>query len=121
MTEKLTMDDLAQFTGTETWYRHPLVPQITFTEGVQFMAEKAGAYWLVDEIALGNRFLRKVKAEPFQVWKLKRDAEGNGAELLVEDGNDHVVYRKRIEYTDFPLPEMAVWFTDNVILLPTEY
>jgi hypothetical protein len=39
--------------------------------------------------------------------------------LLAEFGK--VVYQKAIEYTDFPLPEIALYFTDNTILLPSEY
>lgn len=117
----LAANDLTQFTGSETWYRHSLVPGVTYTEGVQFMAEKAGAYWLVDKIATIGKMEPSVRGEPFQVWKLRRDAQGNGAELSVEDGNDREVYRERIDYTDFPMPEIDLWFTDNVILLPSEY
>jgi Family of unknown function (DUF6876) len=118
---KLDTSVLAQFTGSENWYRHQLVPSITYTDGAQYLAEQAGAYWLLDEIAIANGHLAKVRGEEFQVWKLKRDAEGHGAELVVEDGNDNVVFRKRIEFTDFPLPEIALWCTGNVIMLPSEY
>lgn len=121
MPEQLTTADLAQFTGSENWYRHALVRRITFTDGAHFVAEKAGAFWLLDEVALANCFKKKVKAEPFQVWKLKRNKTGHGAKLAVEDGNGNVVYRKRITFTDFPLAEFELWFTDNVILLPSEY
>jgi hypothetical protein len=40
--------DLAHFTGTEWWYRHPLFNNVLFTDGVQHLAQKAGAYWLVE-------------------------------------------------------------------------
>jgi hypothetical protein len=45
---------LAQFTGTEQWHRHPLVRNILYTDGVQFVAQSGRAYWLIDEIALGG-------------------------------------------------------------------
>jgi hypothetical protein len=32
----------------------------------------------------------------------------------------NAVYRKRIEYTDFPLAEIELYFTNGVILLPSE-
>jgi hypothetical protein len=118
---KLSPAELRQFTGSEQWFRHSLVRTITYTEGAQYLAEHGGAYWLLDEIALANRYEASVKGEEFQVWKLRRDAEGNGAGLSVEDGNGNEVYRKRIEYTDFPLPEIDLWCTNNVILLPSEY
>ena len=58
-------------------------------------------------------------AEEFQVSKLQR--EGSSANLVVEDGNGNTVHRKRIEFTDFPLPKIELWFTGNVILSPSEY
>jgi hypothetical protein len=59
-------------------------------------------------------------AEEFQVcWKLQR--EGSSANLVVEDGNGNTVHRKCIEFADFPLPEIELWFTGNVILRPSEY
>jgi len=35
--------------------------------------------------------------------------------------SNHVIFTKRIEYADFPLLEIALYFTDNTILLPSEY
>jgi hypothetical protein len=31
------------------------------------------------------------------------------------------IYSKPIEYTDFPLPEIELYFTNSTILLPSEY
>lgn len=62
----------------------------------------------------------RVAAEEFQVWRLKVNAD-TSAELLCEDGNDNVVHRKQIPYTDFPGEGITLWFTDNTILLPREY
>jgi len=54
------------------------------------------------------------------VWKLSiRD--DRTATLTCDDGNGTVVYRQELGYTDFPLPEITLYFTDNVILLPSEY
>lgn len=115
----LTQADLAQFTGTENWYRHPLCPRITYTDGVKYMAEHAGAYWLLDLI-VSHQLDAKVRREEFQVWKLQVTPEGK-ASVVCEDGNDNMVTRQDIEFSDFPLPEMTLWFTNDVILLPSEY
>jgi hypothetical protein len=40
--------------------------------------------------------------------------------LTCEDGNDNVVYKKLIEYTDFPTDGITLYFTNNTILLPRE-
>jgi len=33
----------------------------------------------------------------------------------------HVVFTKKIEYTDFPLDEITLYFANHVIHLPSEY
>lgn len=118
-TKTLTEADLAQFTGTEHWYRHGLVRSVLYTDGVKHVADAGGAYWLIDEIAFAQRFDAAVAVQPFQVWKLT--VRGSAAVLICEDGNGHKVSCKRIEYTDFPLPEISFYFTDSTILLPSEY
>ena len=40
--------------------------------------------------------------------------------LACEDGDGNKVFEKALELTDFSLPEIALWFTDNTILLPSE-
>jgi len=118
-TKTLSEADLAQFTGTEHWYRHGLVRNVLYTDGVKHVADAGGAYWLIDEIAFAQHSERAVAAQPFQVWKLT--VQDSAAVLTCEDGNEHRVSLKRIEYTDFPLPEISFYFTDNTILLPSEY
>jgi hypothetical protein len=116
---KLDQTTLAQFTGTERWYRHWAAPKITYTDGVKYVAETAGAFWLLDEIVFAQR-ISKISSEEFQVWKLA--VSSNAVAILTcEDGNDNEVYRQLIPYTDFPEPEIALWLTNNVILLPSEY
>lgn len=117
--ENFNAADLAQFTGTESWHRFGL-SKVTCTDGAKYLADGAGAYWLLDEIALNNMFGEgKLKGEEFQVWKLA--VTGSTAVLTAEDGNGHKLFSKRIPFTDFPLPEITLWFTGGVIMLPSEY
>ena len=120
MTKSLDRNILSQFTGSEHWYRHGLVRQILFTDGAKYVADAAGAYWLLDEIALAQRFVKAVAAEEFQAWKLAVKPD-NTATLSCEDGNGNVVFTKEIEFTDFPCDEITLWFANDVILLPSEY
>jgi hypothetical protein len=113
------LEDLHQFTGTEQWYRHALNRNVTFTDGAKYVADQAGAYWLLDEIALAQRYEPAVRDEAFQVWKLT--VKDSSATLACEDGNDRVVFTKAIPFTDFPAPGVTLYCTDNVILLPSEY
>jgi hypothetical protein len=48
-TTSLNLADLAQFTGSEHWYRHGMVRSVLFTDGAKYVADIAGAYWLLDE------------------------------------------------------------------------
>ena len=118
--DQLHKDVLRQFHGTECWYRHSLAQTVLYTDGARHVAEHGGAYWLLDEIALAQKSEPAIAAEGFQVWTLKV-AEDASAVLTCEDGNLRAVYSKKIAYTDFPLPEITLWFTNNVILLPSEY
>ncbi|GGH48293.1 hypothetical protein GCM10007423_49380 [Dyadobacter endophyticus] len=119
-TQQLTSTELSQFTGTENWYRHPIVRKMLYTDGIRHMMNKAGAYWLVDEIAY-QQFHPRVKTEEFQVWILATNLEESTALLSCEDGHDRVLCSKQIPYTDFPLAEIKIYVSGNVILLPSEY
>ena len=118
--ENLTADELSQFTGSEHWYRHGLNWNVLYTDGAKFVADEGGAHWLLDAIALAQRFVKSLAGVPFQVWKLAVRLDQT-ATLTCEDGNGKAVYSKAIEHTDFPLPEIALYFTDKTILLPSEY
>ena len=111
---------LAQFTGSEQFFRHGLVRSIVFTEGVKYVADEAGAYWLIDEIALAQKYEPKVRAEEFQVWDLIV-ADDHSAVLKCDDGNGHEVFSKRIGWTDFPAPSIRFYACNSTILLPSEY
>ncbi len=91
-----------------------------FTDGAKYVADRGGAYWLLDEIAFAQRGVTPVAAEPFQFWTLKVKPDRT-AKLICEDGNGRAVFSKMITYTDFPLDEISFYFTDNIILLPSEY
>ena len=120
MTDKhpLTYTKLVQFTGTENWYAHSLVPSIFYTDGIKYMAEKGEAYWLIDEIAFSQK-IKAVAAEEFQCWLLLVSAD-HSALLVCSDREDNVVFKKSIPYTDFPLSDISIYYTNNVIFLPSE-
>jgi hypothetical protein len=100
----------------------PLDGKSCLHDGVKFLAEHAGngAFWLIDEVVL-NQSRPKVKAEDFQLWILTVHLEHKRGTLRCEDGNDRVVFSKAIPYTDFPLATVKLYYTDNTVLLPSEY
>lgn len=119
MNEIDLLQSLRHFHGTEVWYRHEVFRMFTYTEGVQFLAENAECYWLLDEIFGSQYESAEVKREPFQCWTLTTDK--NRGILTCEDGNGLAVFRKFIPFTDFPMQEIRLFFTDSVLLLPSEY
>ena len=117
-------DRLAQATGTEQYWRaFPENDNFLFTDGVKDMAEICEAFWLITAV-FSWQCKKKVRKEPFQVWKLRfHDKEkGDNALLICEDGNNRELARQEIEYTDFPLPEGIKLFLDGgILMLPSEY
>ena len=110
----MMQSDLAQFTGTEHYYKYLFGTKLT--DGVKYLAEMAGAYWFLDVIC---SWQPEIKSPPFQVWKLNKC--GDGWLVTCEDGNDNELCRQVVEYSDFPMPSAEVWFIDGVMLLPSEY
>lgn len=114
---------LEQFTGTENYYRHPL--GIVYTDGVKYLAEKAGAYWLIDLIASHQpRIKRKLAAlqeRDFQSWTLEKI--GNEYRARCDNGNGGFLATQRFPYTDFPaeLMPFGLFLVDGVLMLKTEY
>ena len=89
-----------------------------FTDGAKFLANQAGAYWLIDEIAIIQPLDKRVATEEFQVWKLTVRPDRT-ATLTCDDGNGNIVVTREIGFTDFPLNEVMLYFTNNVIYRST--
>jgi hypothetical protein len=117
---KLSEADLRHFTGSENWYRHGLNRDVLFTDGAKYVADQGGAYWLLDEIALAQRYQKAVAAEEFQVWTLTVKADRTAA-LTCGDGNGKTVFEKPIPFTDFPAERITLWFENSTIYLPSEH
>ena len=115
----LDENKLKLFTGTTELYRHSFFRQFLYTDGVQYVAEQGGAYWLIDEIAFLQRN-QKVAAQEFQTWELRVRPSGSVI-LTCTDGNSNIVLKRRIPYTDFPLSEIVFFYRNNVLMLPSEY
>lgn len=113
---------LNEFYGSETFTHYsPIYNNITLTEGAMFLAENAGAYWLMDMIGSYLPILFKSR---FGVAKLEVDLVESTATFTLSDGCDNVLVTQKISYTDFPLSNIKLYVVDNgmwTILLPQEY
>jgi hypothetical protein len=115
-------NELCQFTGTTAYHRFSrLFHTFVLTDGTQFLAENAGAYWLMDLIA---SHFSAYRDQEFVAVKLKRNTKG-GCTVRLEDGNDGLLAQQRVKYTDFPFEEITLYVVPKnelrVILLPSEY
>jgi len=120
-TAKLSEADLRQFAGgTEHYYQHRLCSRIMFTDGARYVAKEGRATWLLNLIALSQDFEKRLRRQPFQVWKLTVNPDQTGI-INVEDGNYNHLLTIKLDYTDFPAPEVILWFSNNVIYLPAEH
>ena len=111
--------NLSHFTGTENYYR--VMPRLVITDGVQYLANQANSYWLVSLIY--SHLMSNAIYSEFVVARLT--VSEKTADLVLDDGNDQVISRQRIDYTDFPLDEISIYCCyqqqDWILLLPSEY
>ena len=124
-------DTLRQFTGTETWFRHPITRDFLYTEGVHFFANNAGggAYWLLDILATQPEVRRGVTSKGFGIALLS--AKDAAAWLTVShDLGEHnkpidVLFAKTITYTDCPDGQWKFYLQYDgehiICMLPSEY
>lgn len=116
---------MAQFTSSDIAYEYRIfkgAPSVfLYTEGVRYVALKCEAFWLLDAIA---SYQPKCKLHPkmkdFQIWELKK-TEGNKAMLTGSWDDGKLVYKQKIEFTDFPLASIKLYLSGGVLLLPSEY
>lgn len=119
--QPLTKADLAQFTGTSTYYQHSL--GIQYTDGVHYLAERGGAYWLIDAIAswqIDPRVNQDTILRQIQFWKLTVN-DDQSALLVCERDEGDVAVSQDIPFTDFPLKRITLYLQQGVVLLPSEY
>jgi hypothetical protein len=109
------LEDINHFTGTDKYYKHFL--GILFTDGIKYVADEAGAYWLIDAIA---SYQPRLRQEEFQSWTLKKN-ENDSWTLSATDGNDRELVRQEIEFSDFPRDKMNFFLCNKTLMLPSEY
>lgn len=116
MKPTITHADLQQFTGDSERFRHSLNPQVIYTPGVRFLAERGEAYWLINVIAsyVGSELMQAAqqhdaRLQSLQFWRL--DVGNEQTALLTARADDGVepFLSQPILWTDFPLDHVAIW------------
>ena len=125
-TEQLQESDLRNFTGTEHYYRDPLT-RLIYTDGVKYVAEKAGAYWLIT--AIGSHQidpkLRRGRLRDLQFWKLEVKDDKSAVLTCRADSDVPPAITQEIPYSDFPLKSIEIWVGRDeqgmICYLPSEH
>ena len=111
--------NLNQFTGTGQYFR--IARTLVLTDGTKYLADAAGAYWLMD--AVYSHLLELGTADWFVLIKLT--VQKTSALLVYEDGNGNEHARQEVGYTDFPLSSITLYACWDgqywVLMLPSEY
>lgn len=108
---------LRGFNGTERYHRLTL-GDLLCTDGVRYLAEEAGCFWLIEAIASYQAGL--AGEVPFQAWELV--VQGSSGVLSMRaDSGCPVLVEQRIGYTDFPMDSVKLWLINGVLMLPSEY
>lgn len=123
MTPNEILAGLANFHGTEQYYRHS--HHAVVTDGVKWLADHAQCYWLIDVIA---SHLPTVPTDEYFCVVLLTKGEGGAAYFeLTNDRPPSMYYATQvIEYTDIVLEEVKLYcgkLDDSTwaVMLPGEY
>ncbi|TWT41362.1 DUF6876 family protein [Botrimarina hoheduenensis] len=114
-------NELQHFTGDLERYRHPINRKVIYTPGVKHVAERAGAYWLIDAIAswIGSHSFNEALNKDDRIaglhrWRLEVAADVSATlQALIEGAEPPYApmafITQRIPFTDFPLESIEIW------------
>ncbi len=109
-------ENLSRFCGTEHYYRE-CIGDFLYTDGIKYMAEQCGAYWLLTDAGIRSKAL--MAKSPF--IKIAVTCDEERAIVEYTDGNGGMLHENQYLCPAFPLQVLTMYFTDNTLLLPEEY
>ena len=109
------MNELKQFYGTEKY--HQCFMGVLLTDGVKYVADELKCHWVFSDA--GVILKMKLKDEEFVTVNLI--AENSKAKIVYTDGNETTLYTQEYGYTDLPDINLKFFYTNNVMMLPSEY
>jgi len=119
----LRESDLTQFCGSSEFFQH-WSKRLVYTEGVQYMAERGGAYWLIDAVASyqpDKRITSRPDLVDFQLWELAVAEDKTATLTMRGDSGQPAVITQEIPFTDFPLEQIKLYVCNGTLMLPSEY
>ena len=105
--------DLSHFYGTVNWHVTTLLRRrLLATDGMKYIADECGAYWIHDLVASYQigRSKAPQRCNGFQCWRLRSDGKGGAyAECFTDEPFDKAtrVVQQHIEYCSFPFDRLG--------------
>ena len=116
---EIIIQNLAHFNGSESLYTHTVGgSSILYTEGILYVAETCECYWLLDFI-LSHQNSPILNQEDFQIWNIIKHE--NKWIISCCDDDNNLILDQDIEFLDFPLNSIKLWYVEGTLLLPSEY
>ena len=119
----LRESDLAQFCGSAEFFQH-WTRRLIYTEGVRYVAERGGAYWLIDAVSSyqpDKRITSRQDLVDFQLWELAVAEDRSAVLTMRGDSDQPAVITQEITFTDFPLEHIKLYVSGGTLMLPSEY
>ncbi|MFS4467492.1 DUF6876 family protein [Maribacter sp. 2210JD10-5] len=117
-------EGLKGFGGTNFFYQIPLI-RTRFTDGLKYLADVAECFWLITDTSVIAKSLMNrssfITIDFKRFSEEKQDFLGYEVEIVYSDGDGNVFEKHRYNDTDFPLEELRLFFTDDTLMLPSEY
>jgi hypothetical protein len=111
------LSQMGHFTGTEQYHSMgPIFKDIVITDGVKYIMDNGYSWFVIDSLCV---IVNKLRNHPFLTVQLKL-LRGDAGIMLITDGNENELYTQRYGFTDAEV-EVKLFFTDNVMMLPSEY
>lgn len=112
---------MANYYGTENYYKHPLIA-MNYTDGVQAFAKNAGAYWFITDCGL---FVKEAIKKDSQedMFAVHLIVEGDKADMIFKNGDNHEVYKRHYTFTDCPEGDWLFYYfkSENLLIWSGEY
>ncbi|MEM4068131.1 MAG: hypothetical protein QXV17_14865 [Candidatus Micrarchaeaceae archaeon] len=112
----LELKELNSFYGTANYYS---VLGVNITDGVKYLMDN-GYSWFINDFLVCTKTVKELQNEEFLSVILKVDLDNKKAVMDITDGNNHILYSQKYDYTDAKR-NLKLFFTDNVLLLAQEY
>ena len=113
--EDLELRDLDNYFSTEQYHR--IFLGTIATDGVIYIMQNGYSWFVTDAISV---IKYKFAHEAFLTAELRVNKENSTADMVITDGNGHVMYKQHYMYTDAKR-DLTLYYTSKVLMLGSEY